>query len=136
MSLVCENPAQRRYNLRIGIAMGLYVVLLACEHRFMDGVADPVMRYLIAALPALPVMACFVIMGRYLAEEQDEYIRVRTAIQSLWATGLTLAAATLWGFLEDAGAPHLPLYFVAIGWFASLGIVAIVQAIQQKVGGR
>lgn len=129
MSLHLKNPAQRRYNLRIGAAMGLYIVLIAIEHRLMDAATAPVTRYLLAALPALPVMACFAIMGRYLGEERDEYIRARTTSQSLWATGLTLATATLWGFLEDAGLPHLPLYFVAIGWFAALGLVACFQAL-------
>jgi hypothetical protein len=118
----------RRYNLRIGMAMGLYVVLFAVEHRWIGTTASPALRYLLAALPALPVMACFVIIGAYLAEEQDEYLRVRNAQQALWATGLTLAAATLWGFLEDAGLPHLPMYWAAIAWFASLGIVAVFRA--------
>lgn len=124
MSPTCGNRAQRRYDLRIGIAMGLYIVLLAVEHRAMGAVATPALRYCLAALPALPVMACFVIMGAYLAEEQDEYLRARFAQQALWATGLTLAAATLWGFLEDAGLPHLPMFWAAIAWFCALGLVA------------
>lgn len=122
MSFCSLNAAQRRYQLRIGVAMGLYIVLIAVEHRLFDAVA-PGVRYLLAALPALPVMACFAIMGRYLVEERDEYVRMQTATQSLWATGITLSGATLWGFLEDAGLPHVPMFYVAIGWFASLGLV-------------
>jgi hypothetical protein len=124
MSFRTENPAQRRYQLRIGIAMGLYIILIAAEHRLMGSATSDAARYALAALPALPVMACFALMGRYLVEEKDEYIRTRTATQSLWATGVTLAAATLWGFLEDAGAPHVPMFYVAIGWFGALGLVA------------
>jgi hypothetical protein len=63
-----------------------------------------------------------VLIGRYLVEEQDEYLRMRMVRQILWATGLTLTATTLWGFLEDAGLPHLPMFYVAVGWFVGLGI--------------
>jgi hypothetical protein len=129
MSFHPRNSAQRRYLLRIGMAMGLYIILIAAEHRFFDEVSAPA-RYLLAALPALPVMACFAIVGRYLIEEQDEYVRMQTATQSLWATGITLSGATLWGFLEDAGAPHVPMFYVAIGWFAALGLVACVRKVR------
>ncbi len=122
MSFRSLNSAQRRYHLRVAVAMGLYIVLISVEHRLFDAVA-PTMRHLLAALPALPVIAGFAIMGRYLVEERDEYVRMQTATQSLWATGITLSGATLWGFLEDAGAPHVPMFYVAIGWFASLGLV-------------
>ncbi len=127
-----ENPAQRRYNARIGWAMGLYVLVLVVEHRLIGAVSNPPLRYLLAVLPALPVMACFLIMSRYLVEERDEYLRSRTVTQILGATGLTLSAATLWGFLEDAGAPHLPMFFVTIGWFLALGLIACFR----KVTGR
>jgi hypothetical protein len=129
MHIRSNNAAQRRYHLRIGAAMGLYIIMIAFEHRLFDAAA-PATRYLLAALPALPVMACFAIMGRYLVEEQDEYIRMQTAVQSLWATGITLSGATLWGFLEDAGLRHLPMFYVAIGWFAALGLVACIQKVR------
>ena len=128
MPLRTINPAQRRYQLRVGVAMGLYIVFIAVEHRLFDAVA-PATRYVLAALPALPVMACFAIMGRYLIEEQDEYVRMQTATQSLWATGIALSGATLWGFLEDAGLPHVPMFYVAIGWFAALGLVACARKV-------
>jgi hypothetical protein len=78
--------------------------------------------YALAVLPALPIIAIFVLVGRYLIEEQDEYLRMRMVRQILWATGLTLAATTLWGFLEDAGLPHVPMFYVSVFWFAGLGI--------------
>jgi hypothetical protein len=128
----CQSPAKRRYNVRIAIATAFYLGFLFIEHRMMARFASPPLRYLLAALPALPVMAYFGIMGRYLAEEQDEYLRGITMIQALWATGLTLAAATLWGFLEDAGAPHLPMFYVAVGWFPVLGLVALVRQLADR----
>ena len=128
MPLACHNAAQRRYNLRIGAATGLYIVFLAIEVRYLNAVSTPALRYALAALPALPVMSFFVIMARYLAEEQDEYIRARTVEQALGATGLTLAGATLWGFLEEAGLPHVPMYFAAVAWFGALGLIACFQA--------
>lgn len=123
-----SNSAQRRYHLRTGIAAASYIVLIAVEHRLFDA-ASPALRYLLALLPAIPIMACFAVMGLYLAEEQDEYIRMRVARSALWATGITLAGATAWGFLEDAGLPHVPMFYVATGWFAALGLVACTRRV-------
>ena len=125
MPLRTINPAQRRYQLRIGVAMGLYIVFIAVEHRLFDAVA-PATRYVLAALPALPVMACFAIMGRYLIEEQDEYVRMQTATQSLWATGIALSGATLWGFLETFGlAPHVPGWFTVPVWALGMALAQL-----------
>ena len=121
MSFTPVNAAQRRYNRRVVLASIVYSVLLLGEQNALRyahfGVAT---NYALAALPALPIIAIFLIIGRYLVEEQDEYLRMRMVRQILWATGLTLAATTLWGFLEDAGLPHLPMFYVAVAWFAGL----------------
>ena len=124
MSFTGMNSAQRRYNRRVILASLAYAVLLVGEqyalHRAL--VSAPA-GYALAVLPALPIIAIFVCVGRYLVEEQDEYLRMRMVRQILWTTGLMLAATTLWGFLEDAGLPHLPMFYVAVVWFASLGVV-------------
>lgn len=123
MSLLAANPAQRRYNRRILATSLLYVVLLFGEqYALRHGQLGHAAAYGLAVLPALPIIGVFVILGRYLVEEQDEYLRMRMVRQILWATGLTMAATTLWGFMEDAGLPHLPMFYVAVCWFAALGI--------------
>jgi hypothetical protein len=123
MSFLPVNDAQRRYNRRILLSTLAYAVLLFGEqYALRHGHLAQAANYALAVLPALPIIAIFVSIGRYLVEEQDEYLRMRNIRQILWATGLTMAATTLWGFLEDAGLPHLPMFYVAVCWFAALGI--------------
>ena len=133
MSFRPANQAQTRYNRRILAASAVYAILLFGEqYALRTGQVGHAAAYALATLPALPIIGIFVIMGRYLVEEQDEYLRMRQVRQILWATGLTMTATTLWGFMEDAGLPHLPMFYVAVCWFAGLGIGGcIVKALDQ-----
>lgn len=123
-TLMGMNAAHRRYNRRTIVASVAYAVLLIGEQYALHRMhVSPATGYALAVLPALPIIAIFAFIGRYLLEETDEYLRMRMVRQILWATGLTLAATTLWGFLEDAGLPHLPMFYVSVVWFCGLGIV-------------
>jgi len=124
MSCFGMNIAERRYNRRVIFASIVYAVLLVGEQYALHRAhVSEAAGYVLAVLPALPIIAIFALVGQYLVEEQDEYLRMRMVRQILWTTGLTLAATTLWGFLEDAGLPHLPMFYVAVVWFAALGVV-------------
>ena len=61
------------------------------------------LTYFVAVLPALPIIGIFAAIGRYLVEEQDEYVRMLMVRQTLWASGIALSLATIWGFLENFG---------------------------------
>jgi hypothetical protein len=130
MAWIARSPAERRYQRRVSLAMTSYVVLLVAELKLLKhpnlDLADS-MRFSLALLPGLAVVMVFVALGRYLVEEQDEYLRSRMVQKMVWATCGALGACTLWGFPEDAGfLPHLPLYFAAIAWFGALGIVSCI----------
>jgi hypothetical protein len=119
-----RNPAQRRYVLRIAVAMGAYLVTLALALRFVGGgtVTGP-LAYLLALLPGLSVAGVFWAIGRLLVEEQDEYLRMLLVRQSLVATGFTLTLVTIWGFLENFRlVPHVDAFYVAVLWFVGLGV--------------
>ena len=76
-----------------------------------------------AIAPALPIIGIFGAMGRYLIEEQDEYVRMLMVRQTLWASGFALSVATIWGFLESFElAGHIDAYYLAVVWFLGLGI--------------
>jgi len=127
MSFTGINAAERRYNRGAITASIVYAVALIGEqYALRYGHLAPAAKYALAALPALPIIAIVVLVGRYLAEEQDEYLRMRMIRQILWTTGLTLALTTLWGFMEDAGLPHLPMFYVAVLWFGGLGVCGCV----------
>ena len=133
MSFLGMNAAQRRYNGRVILASLAYAALLMGEQYALHRAHVPATTgYALALLPALPIIAIFVLVGRYLVEEQDEYLRMRMVRQILWATGLTLAGTTLWGFLEDAGLPHLPMFYVSILWFCTLGIGGCVLNLRDR----
>ena len=70
---------------------------LRLRHQLLAG---PV-AYLAAVLPALPIIGIFAAIGRYLVEEQDEYLRMLMVRQTLWASAFALSVATVWGFLES-----------------------------------
>jgi hypothetical protein len=70
-------------------------------------------KYPLAAAPALPIIGVFVVMGLYLTDERDEFLRANVVRAILWGTALALSAATVWGFLENfAQAPQIPMFMV------------------------
>jgi hypothetical protein len=75
-------------------------------------VAEP-SRWIVASLPALPVLFIIWALGRYIIEETDEVQRAKVIQQLLWGSAMALSGSTLWGFLETFGGfPHLPAYYV------------------------
>ena len=59
------------------------------------------MVYLLAVLPALPLVGSLVIVGLYIAEESDEFERSILVQSMLWGLGGALSVSTVWGFLSD-----------------------------------
>ncbi|CAN7148938.1 hypothetical protein LJR219_000071 [Phenylobacterium sp. LjRoot219] len=124
------GAASRRYVRRFVTAMAIYVVLLVGVIWLMQSAAapGPPLRYGLAVLPALPILAVVWALGRLLVEETDEVLRARVIQQLLWGSALALSASTVWGFLEAfGGAPHLHAYWVfpvfCLGMLISLPFV-------------
>ena len=122
--LTFQSPAVRRYVWRVTAAMASYVVVLVAVDLIVRHAAPTgPSLYLLALLPALPVLGVFAALGRYLLEESDEYQRVCMVRQIIYATGLTLAITTVWGFLSSF-ADIAPARHVAVIWFACFGAAA------------
>ncbi len=123
-----RTPAWRRYNWRVILLSLLYAAfLIGAVYGFKHKLVPAALAYPVAVLPALPIIGIFVAMGRYLVEEQDEYVRMLMVRQTLWASGFALSVATIWGFLENFDlVTHVDAYSVAIVWFFGLGIGGIV----------
>jgi hypothetical protein len=69
--------------------------------------------YVLAVLPALPIIGVTVSLGLYLSEEKDELYRTITVQSLLWSTGATLTVTSVWGFLENfVNVPHLQAMWV------------------------
>ena len=118
------SPAIRSYNKRVlGLSVGYAIFLLAAVYGFKHHLVSGVIGYILAVLPALPIVGIFAALGRYLVEEQDEYVRMLMVRQTLWASGFALSVATIWGFLESFDlVGHVEAYYIAVLWFGGLGV--------------
>lgn len=115
-----KNVATRKYARRFTPAMILYVVFLwTAVWTFRHHHPTGIVAYVLAILPALPILATIVIVGLYLAEEQDEFQRNILIQSMLWGIGLSMGIMTVWGFLELlVGIPHFDAYLAyPLFWF-------------------
>ncbi len=128
MSVNIKNPANRRYTIRLFVLMTAYVLfLLLAKWMFKRGLAEGSLAYVLAILPALPIIGVFWAVMRLLVEQTDEYLRMLMVRQCLFATGFALFVTTIREWLQnfdliasgDAG------FGVAFFWFAGLGLGAL-----------
>ena len=129
------SPALMRYNTRFMLATLAYVggmlIAVTIHNRAMP--AGP-LAYAITCLPTVPALAMILVMGRYLVEETDEYLRHRASLSAIVGLGIVLVVGTVWGFLETFGlAPHVWAWWVVPVWAIGLGIG---QAILSRREGR
>jgi hypothetical protein len=132
-----RTPAWKRYNWRVVLLSLLYTAfLLGAVYGFKHQLLSGSITYLVAILPALPIIGIFGAIGRYLVEEQDEYVRMLMVRQTLWASGFALSAATIWGFLDNFGlVGHADGYWVVIAWFFGLGLGGLVNRLTLGTSG-
>ena len=123
---VCGNVSTAiiAYNRRMLIWSFAYVVaLFAAISVFNQLKPTGPLLWLIAVLPALPILYFVWALGQYLVEETDEYIRMKQVSAALFATGVLLALATVWGFLETFGVVgHVPSWAAVPVWALGLGL--------------
>ena len=132
-----RTPAWKRYNWRVIWLSLIYATfLLPAVYGFKHKLIPEALQYLVAILPALPIIGIFFAIGRYLVEEQDEYVRMLMVRQTLWASGFALSVATIWGFLENFDlVGHADGYWVCVAWFFGLGLGNIVNKLTLGDGG-
>jgi len=136
--MVVRTSAWKRYSWRIIWLSLLYCAfLLPAVYGFKHHLIPGGLRYVAAVLPALPIVGLFITMGRYLVEEQDEYVRMLRVREMLWAMGFTLSCATIWGFLDGFGlVGRADGYWIVILWYIGQAIGAIANRLTLgKSGG-
>jgi len=121
-----RNPAQRRYSRRVlGLTLAYAGALIGVGFVFRSSPPTGPLAWALALLPALPLVGIVVAMGRYLVEEEDEYLRSVESRKALIATGFMLIVTTCWGFLQSFDqVPRVDFYWAAILWFGGLGLGA------------
>ena len=132
-----STPAGRRYLKRFAPTMTAYVVALYASNRMAEAwQPDGAALVALSFLPALPIIGVIFVIGLYLAEEKDEYLRQRIVVSMLVGLGLMLSVTTAWGFLEESGVvPHVPAYFAFILWCAGWGAAQCVIALRERMQG-
>lgn len=122
-----RNAAYRRYLIRMGASAALYLgaTMLAA---FVLKQKAPVNAgsVLIAVLPGLAVVGMIAAIGRLVIELEDEYLRTLEVRKIVFATGVALSVASVWGMLEMfTEAPPLPMVWMFPIWSMGLALGAV-----------
>jgi hypothetical protein len=124
------NPMRKMqyYVVRFGVSMLVYAVFIIASALSMHFLADNPLRFIVAALPVVPVMFGLVYMlrGMALADEMQQRINLEATLFSLAGTGLLTFG---YGCLELAGMPPVSLIYV-------LPLMAVLFAFGQAFAGR
>lgn len=118
------STARRRYIAWFIPTMVAYVIaVLGVTWVFNNQPPAPPLSYALALLPALPILGVIALLGRYLARETDEFVRMRHVTGLLIAIALTLSFCATWGFLEIyAGVPSVGIFNVVWIFFGAMGL--------------
>ena len=132
-----RSSAQRRYYLRLGAAMTIYLLsLFAADWLIEDRGLEGIAAYFVAAIPGLATASIFWIIARLILEQRDEFLRLLYVRMSLVATGFAMSLASVWGFLEVYGLIfHLEAFWWPALWCLGLGIGAVFNKITLGAAG-
>ncbi|MEO7240684.1 MAG: hypothetical protein ABIW16_04720 [Sphingomicrobium sp.] len=132
-----NSPATRRYPIRLAVLMTAYILLLLlAKYMVKRDLAEGALLWILAILPALPIIGMFWAIGRLLIEETDEYVRSQLVRQLLIGSAVTLSVATVYGFLENFGlVGHVDAFYLTILFFVGMGVGAAVNRLAGQSGG-
>ena len=135
--MVARTLAWKRYNWRvIWLSLAYAILLIAAVYTFKHRLVGNPLAYVVAVLPALPIIGIFGAIGRYLVDEEDEYVRMLMVRQTLWASGFTLSLATIWGFLDNFQlVGHIDGYWIVVVWYFGLAIGGLANKISVGESG-
>jgi hypothetical protein len=136
IAMFCKetSPALKRYQRRVTTVMVAYVViLLSASWLVKHGHPHGWHLYFWSSLPAIPVIMVIVAMGRYISEEKDEYLRLRTMLALLVATGALLGTLVVSDFLQAfAKAPAFPPFTSFVIFCAAFAITQGVLKLRDR----
>ncbi len=114
MECSTKNRAIQRYTTRFIGAMLFYALfLIGTVWCFVHLHPTGPLAYLLAILPSVPIIGILWIVGIYLSEEKDEFVRNLQIQSMIWSIGATLTVTSVWGFLENfVHVWHMDLYMV------------------------
>ena len=131
-----NSQANNRYVIRLAVLMAAYLVLLLfAKYMVKRDLAEGALMWVLAILPALPIVGVFWAIGRLLVEESDEYVRSLLVRQLLTGSAITLSVATVYGFLENFGlVGHVDAFYLTVLFFIGMGVGAVVNRLSGHSG--
>ena len=115
-----SNPtalANRTYIGELAICMVAYIAVLIPAIWLLNRGLEGPLRFAVAIAPVVPIVFVFIAILRYFGRT-DEFER-RMLLESLGIAGMiTALLAATYGFLENAGLPHLSAWYT---WAAFMG---------------
>jgi len=119
------SPVARKFKKTGLIVLSSYFVLFPVAAYLADrSHPSGAVLFLLAALPALPILAVIVLMGRYLRDEKDEYKRDLAVRCLLWGTAGALTINLFSSYLRIFGWKGQLFPFTELFVFTGLMIVA------------
>jgi hypothetical protein len=96
------TKASKAYTRRTAVTMSVYLVLVVVttyvvRHLHVNGW----LLYVCAVLPSVAIFRQLYVVGMYLSEERDEYLRQQAVQSILWATAAVLGLTAFTDFLRS-----------------------------------
>lgn len=130
--------AAKNYRRRFMVATVVYVALIVMNVAISKAFAPPqLVLGAMAVLTSLPIIGMIAVMGLYIREETDEFVRYRLVTAMLAAIGILLSVTSVLGFLQfEHILGEVPVFFAFPAWCMFFGIVqAILCARDRDAGG-
>jgi hypothetical protein len=122
------NPttaASRRYKIQFTISMAAYVVIICAVTWTLNHVElHGVLQYLVTLAPCIPIGFLIKAIERYFRDSDELERRILTEALAVGAAGTAIISLT-YGFLENAGLPHLSAWWTFATVMALTGLARI-----------
>jgi hypothetical protein len=125
MSECSINPQKRILRRRAQVLGTSFFLVYLVSSQLALHFHDSAFGTALAVLSGISFFAELVVIGILVVRLRDEFQRILLAQSFLWATLITMALVTVWGFVElhsHGTAPHVP--FLAIPVFLILATTA------------
>lgn len=119
-----RTAAANRYTRHFSIVTAVYCFMVGANV-WVSRVLDPSAPILaaMAILTALPIIGMLVVLGVYLRDETDEFIRNRLVTAMLVGLGFLLSLTSVLGFLQfEDLVGELPVFLAFPIWCAAWGM--------------
>jgi len=126
-----EREASRKYQLELGGAMLLYVIVLFGSIHIAKPMQPGAARTALLLSPMIPLLLATWAIARQFAR-MDEFVRLRTLEGLAIAAAVTASLTLTYGFLEGAGFPRLSMFWVWPVMGLVWGLVACLRCLVMR----